>query len=432
MLLLAPVLLFLARPTVAAERSATIRALVVTGGHDFEKQPFADLFAGHDGIEVAFAQHPQAGEMFAADKADAYDVLVFYDMPAKLPSEQLERLTRLLDRGKGVVGLHHTLASVPNRTEYHHMLGGKFLFQSAVINGVKHRNSTFHHGQVIPVRIADTASPITAGLKEFTIHDETYNHFLVDAHVHPLLTTDHPMSGKVLAWTHRAGNSPVVYIQLGHDAQAYRHPSYRRLVANAIRWAGSPQAIAQVTDADGFRPIFNGVDLTGWEGDTSHWLVEGGMVVGKSPGIKHNDFLNTTRTYGDFELRLDFHMLDGKGNSGIQFRSRKIPQHVSGYQADIGENYWGCLYDEARRNKVLVPADDALKKVLKKDGWNRYVIRVAGDHVVLKINGVTTVDYREPDAEIAREGIISLQIHSGPPMEIRFKDIRIKELNSDK
>ena len=121
-------------------------------------------------------------------------------------------------------------------------------------------------------------------------------------------------------------------------------------------------------------------------------------------------------------------MIDGQGNSGIQFRSKPVDHHVSGYQADLGENYWGCLYDEARRNKVLVSATPELSKVLEKGGWNTYVIRAVGDHVTLKINGVTTVDYHEPDPKIARDGILSLQIHSGPPMEIRFKDIRIKPL----
>ena len=423
-------LVTVACPVIAADRP-TIRALVITGGHGFEKQAFADLFAGHAGIQATFAEHPKAGEMFAEDKADAYDVLVFYDMPAKVPSEQLENLERLLERGKGVVGLHHTLASVQDRPVYHHMYGGKFLFKDEVINGKKHRASTYDHDQDIPVHVVDTSSPITAGIKDFTIHDETYNHFVVDKHVHTLLTADHPKSGKVIAWTNRAGNSPVVYLQLGHDSHAYRNPSYRRFVANAIRWAASPQAISQVSSDDGYQPIFNGVDLTGWEGDKSLWIVKDGMLVGKSPGIKHNDFLNSVKSYGDFELRLDFRMIDGKGNSGVQFRSRQTPKHVSGYQADLGENFWGCLYDEARRKKVLVPADEALNKVLKKSGWNHYVIRAVGDHIVLKINGVTTVDYHEPDAKIARSGIFSLQIHSGPAMEVQFKDIRIKVLSGD-
>ena len=180
----------------------------------------------------------------------------------------------------------------------------------------------------------------------------------------------------------------------------------------------------------GFKPLINGKDLTGWEGDRTLWLAENGQIVGRSPGIKRNEFLATTRAYGDFELRLSFRLKDGAGNSGVQFRSKRIPDHVSGFQADIGEKYWGCLYDEARRNKVLVQAPPELDRVLRKEGWNDYVIRAEGDHIQLWLDGVQTVDYREADPSIDRTGIIALQIHSGGPMEAEFKDLRIKELRA--
>jgi hypothetical protein len=180
----------------------------------------------------------------------------------------------------------------------------------------------------------------------------------------------------------------------------------------------------------GFKPIFNGKNLKAWEGDTKLWLVENGEIVGRSPGIKQNEFLVFTTPYGDFELRLEFWLKGGSGNSGIQFRSKRIPNHVSGYQADIGERYWGCLYDEARRNKVLVQAPPALDAVLKKDGWNNYVIRAEGERVQLWLNGLQTADYRETDAAIERSGILALQIHSGPPMEVRFRNLRIRQLRS--
>ena len=180
----------------------------------------------------------------------------------------------------------------------------------------------------------------------------------------------------------------------------------------------------------GFKPLFNGRDLQGWDGDGKLWLVENREIVGRSPGIKQNEFLVSAAPYGDFELRLEFWLKGGSGNSGIQFRSKRIPNHVSGYQADIGERYWGCLYDEARRNKVLVQAPASLDAVLKKDGWNTYVIRAEGDRVQLWLNGLQTADYRETDAAIERTGILALQIHSGPPMEVRFRNLRIREPRS--
>lgn len=186
------------------------------------------------------------------------------------------------------------------------------------------------------------------------------------------------------------------------------------------------------TAEEGFAPLFNGRDLTGWEGNADIWRVEDGMIVGDSPGIKHNDFLATKQKYGDFELRLEFRLRDGTGNSGVQVRSARLPGEtaVVGYQADIGQNYWGCLYDEHRRNKILAQAPAKLADVLKPDGWNEYVIHCRGKHVTLKLNGLTTVEYVETDDDIPRDGIIALQVHSGPAMRIEFKNIRIRELTA--
>lgn len=188
---------------------------------------------------------------------------------------------------------------------------------------------------------------------------------------------------------------------------------------------------ARTEQQDGYRSLFNGKDLTGWDGDTALWKVADDCIVGDSPGIKHNQFLCTKEEFGDFELKLEFRMKGGVGNSGVQFRTKKIPNstEVSGYQADLGDGYWGCLYDESRRNKVLVKPPADFESSLKKGDWNEYTIRAEGDHIVLKINDVTTVDYREPDAEIARSGIVALQVHSGGPMKIEFRKIRIKPLS---
>ena len=180
----------------------------------------------------------------------------------------------------------------------------------------------------------------------------------------------------------------------------------------------------------GFVSLFNGKNLSGWEGNFELWKVRDRMIVGDSPGIRENEFLATKKTFHDFELRLEFRMQDGKGNSGVQFRSKRLPNSkaIEGYQADLGANYWGCLYHEHRRRKVLAQAPKKLDEILKKAGWNSYVIRAQGDHILQKINGLTTVDYHEPDETISRKGIIALQVHSGPKMKIEFRNIRIKVL----
>ena len=118
--------------------------------------------------------------------------------------------------------------------------------------------------------------------------------------------------------------------------------------------------------------------------------------MGKSPGLDHNEFLANRQAHGDFILSLRFRLVGGTGNSGVQFRSVRVPgTEMSGYQADIGENYWGCLYDESRRNKVLATASPESLKTLKKDGWNHYVVFAMGDRVSIYLNGATAAVYRE-------------------------------------
>ena len=181
---------------------------------------------------------------------------------------------------------------------------------------------------------------------------------------------------------------------------------------------------------DGFVSLFNGGDLEGWEGDPFLWKVEDGMIVGRSPGIGYNDFLTTTREYADFVLRFRIRLLDDVGNSGVQIRSRRYPgsMEMIGYQADVGPSWWGSLYDESRRRVMLAEPSEAMRqRALKPDDWNDYEVSAIGKRIVLKLNGVTTVDYTEEDDSLEQTGLIGLQVHSGPPLEVRFRDIRIQE-----
>lgn len=181
-----------------------------------------------------------------------------------------------------------------------------------------------------------------------------------------------------------------------------------------------------------FVPMFNGKDLSGWEVDTPGvWSVENGMIVGNSGGLKFNTFLRYHKPYANFIMKAKFRMVTGEGNSGIQLRSSapRNSHQVHGFQADIGDKYWGCLYDEARRNKILVQAPpETLTKVIHKTGWNEYVITADGNHITLDLNGVRTVDYTETDPSIAASGIIALQLHAGKPYQVQFKDLLIKAL----
>ncbi|MBI1347417.1 DUF1080 domain-containing protein [bacterium] len=180
--------------------------------------------------------------------------------------------------------------------------------------------------------------------------------------------------------------------------------------------------------------LFNGKDLSGWEGKLDYWSVKEDAIVGTSPGLKENYFLATKEEYGDFELRFEIKLHDSGANSGVQFRSQRIPgsTEMIGYQADIGQGYWGALYDESRRRKILAAPDpELIKKTLKPGDWNEYVVRAVGKHITLSINGVNTVDYLEPDDEIARTGHIALQVHSGGPFQVEFRKLTLKPLTAE-
>jgi hypothetical protein len=188
----------------------------------------------------------------------------------------------------------------------------------------------------------------------------------------------------------------------------------------------------------GFTPLFNGKNFDGWEGNLKMFRVEDGAVVAgnQKTRIPNNEFLCTKKTYENFELRLQAKLVGQGKNAGVQFRSKRIPNHheVIGYQADIGvmgngQSIWGALYDESRRRKFLVQGpQEKLKKAVKQDGWNDFVIRCEGARIQITVNGVKTVDYTEKEKGIARSGIIGLQIHSGAPAEASYKNVRIKVL----
>jgi uncharacterized protein len=212
-----------------------LRILIVTGGHDFEEKAFFQLFNEMEGVtwtHVRF-QH-DAVRYFKPENAGSYDVMVFYDMHQNHETHYQDWL-KVLEKGKPSIFLHHTLGSYMNWDTYCDIVGGWANF-----DGKRSKDSpisTFKHDVNFKVQIADPNHPITKGLQDFEIYDETYNHFVVNPGVDVLLTTNHPTSGKVIAWTHRYKNSPVVYIQLGHGPGAYNNPNFRILLARSIRWA---------------------------------------------------------------------------------------------------------------------------------------------------------------------------------------------------
>ncbi|MCA9034362.1 MAG: DUF1080 domain-containing protein [Planctomycetaceae bacterium] len=179
--------------------------------------------------------------------------------------------------------------------------------------------------------------------------------------------------------------------------------------------------------------LFDGKSFDGWNGDLTVFRIEDSAIVGGQTRekIPHNFFLSTANEYSDFELNLEFKLVGENTNAGVQIRSKRIPDHheMIGYQADLGQNYWGALYDESRRRKILASPDaDELAKVLKKTDWNQYRIRCEGKRIQLWINHMKTVDYTEQDDTIEQSGLIALQIHGGPAGEAWYRNITIRRL----
>src|SRR5436190_12754838 len=166
------------------------------------------------------------------------------------------------------------------------------------------------------------------------------------------------------------------------------------------------------------KPLFDGKTLAGWEGDAKLWRVEDGLITGGSltETVKQNEFLATTRDYTNFIVRLQIKLTgtDGFINSGFQIRSQRVPNNseMAGYQCDFGEpNWYGAIYDESRRNRVMAASDmKALDPVIKRQDWNEYVIRAQGPRITTWINGVQGCDYTEADASIAATGKMGIQV----------------------
>ncbi|NOZ41363.1 MAG: DUF1080 domain-containing protein, partial [Planctomycetes bacterium] len=198
-------------------------------------------------------------------------------------------------------------------------------------------------------------------------------------------------------------------------------------ISSLFAYLRGKSQVSMLATPDNASMIFNGRDLTGWRGDTTLWSVANGEIVGKSPGIEQNSFLISDLTAEDFRLTFEVKLLDNVGNSGVQFRSKPLGDNagVAGYQADIGVGWWGKLYEEHGR---AILWDKSGESHVKKGEWNKYEILADGPKIQTWLNGQLCVDLDDPAGE--RRGIFALQIHSGGPMEVRFRNLKLEILNA--
>ena len=212
----------------------------------------------------------------------------------------------------------------------------------------------------------------------------------------------------------------------------------------------------------GFVDMFNGKDLTGWDGLEGYWSVKDGVISGSETKEKSaQTFLIYKEPQANFEMHYKYKFATPDGNSGVQFRSKvvdakKDPHRIGGYQADCDGKggYDGCIYDEAniaggrgimsirgdkttwddtnkRTNETLGETKDAMKKYINVGDWNDVVLIVNGNHVTYTINGHLMTDLTDNSPKAVKDGIIGLQLHKGYTMEIQFKDLKIKKLTGE-
>jgi type 1 glutamine amidotransferase len=217
-------------------RAGQLRVLVVTGGHAFERPAFLELFSSLSNVTYRVVQHPSAHALFRPEATNQFDVLVLYDMWQSIDDTTKTNFLALARGGKGVVALHHAIANYNEWDTYGDLVGARYYLRPKTVNAQEKARSQYKHDVTFPVKIADPHHPVTRGLTNFEIRDETYKGFDVAADVKPLLTTTEPLSGPVIGWARTNGLSRWVYVQLGHDHFAYDNPNYRQLVQQAIQW----------------------------------------------------------------------------------------------------------------------------------------------------------------------------------------------------
>lgn len=264
-----------------------LRVAVVTKGHPFDAPSFFAVFDALDGVRWTHVEQPEALRLVEPRRADEFDAFVMYDMPGirftgqdppvefvPPPLGYPEAFERLLAHGKGMVFLHHAIAGWPAWEGYAHIVGGRFHYQPAVLDGVAYPDSGYRHDVTHTVEVLDAAHPICAGVEPtFTITDEVYLFPVLRERVRPLMRSTHefvdsnfwsadravrgarydrsgwhhPPGSDLVAWTRTEGRSALAYLQFGDGPVTYADPNFRRILVNAIRWVADATPVDLTT-----------------------------------------------------------------------------------------------------------------------------------------------------------------------------------------
>jgi type 1 glutamine amidotransferase len=209
-----------------------LNVMVVAGGHSFDTTEFVEMFSAMEKITFDTVMQPRANRMIAAGETDQYDVILFYDMWNEADSATRAGYQRLLEKGIGMVFLHHALAGYQQWIEYANIIGGKYHSPKSYVDSSMY--SGYKHDIEMDVSVVRSDHPVTRGMQDFSISDEGYSNIEVKGDVMVILTTDHPDASEKIGWVTTYRNSKLVYLMPGHGKQAYTNPNYRELVANSI------------------------------------------------------------------------------------------------------------------------------------------------------------------------------------------------------
>lgn len=208
-----------------------VHVLVITGGHDYDTSAFNRMWDEMPGMSWELVVQPIANQWIAAGRLERFGALVFYDMYDSISSDEQMGYVNLVKQKKPMIFLHHSLASYQRWPEFKEIVGGRY----HTLDG--QRVSNYHHDQWMNIFINNPKHPVTSGLQNYRIFDETYGQVEIRPDIQPLLTTDHPLSMPTVGWINSYQGHDIIYLQGGHGPEAFKDHNFRQILAQTIRWS---------------------------------------------------------------------------------------------------------------------------------------------------------------------------------------------------
>jgi len=225
------------KPATASQRK--IRAVIVVGGHGYDKKHFNEMFDSMEDLdyEIRPAQTKGKPHLFDDVSGFPYDVILLYNMNNKLTDAQGKNFLKLLDKGVGLVVLHHAICGFQDWPGWPDLIGARYFLKNEMFRGAQGVRSIWKEGVDLKMHVEDANHPITRGLQDYDICDETYGKWRFLPGNHLLVSTEHKLSNKQVAWVRPQGSRRVFALQSGHGPSAWKNKGFRRLLSQGIRWA---------------------------------------------------------------------------------------------------------------------------------------------------------------------------------------------------